>query len=40
LRSETSPFEQLTFQRGEKTFAHGIIETVAHRTIEGRTPAC
>jgi hypothetical protein len=35
LRLETSSFEQLTFQGGEKTFAHGIIETVAHRTHRG-----
>ncbi len=28
---ETTPVEQFAFERGEKTLAQGVVETVAHR---------
>ena len=40
LRGEAVAREELTLQGGEEALAHGIVVSVAHRPIEGRTPAC
>jgi len=39
LGFETATVEQFTFERGEETLAHGVIEAIANRAHEGRTPA-
>src|SRR5215468_8608882 len=38
LSLEAAALEQLAFERGEKTLAHRIVETVAHRTHRGPHP--
>ena len=40
LGFETLAVEQLAFEGGEEALAHGVIEAITHRAIEGRTPAC
>src|SRR5690349_7604671 len=38
LGLEAAALEQLAFERGEKALAHGIVETVSHRTHRGPHP--
>src|SRR5215470_10489097 len=38
LGLEAAALEQLAFERGEKTLAHRVVETVAHRTHRGPHP--
>src|SRR5215469_18235389 len=38
LSLEAAALEQLAFERGEKAFAHRIVETVAHRAHRGSHP--
>ncbi len=40
LGLEVAAGEQLALERGEEALAHGVVEAVAHRPIDGRTPAC
>lgn len=35
LGFEAGAVEQFTFQSGEKTLAHGVIETISHRAHRG-----
>src|SRR5215472_13192656 len=38
LGLEAATLEQLAFERGEKAFAHRVVEAVAHRTHRGPHP--
>src|SRR6202171_1532668 len=39
LGLEAAAVEEFAFEGGKKTFAHGVVETVAHRAHRG-APAC
>ena len=39
LGFEAAAVKQLALEGGKETLAHGVVETVADRDIEGRTPA-
>jgi len=38
LGLEASPVEQLAFERGKETLAHGVVEAIADRAHRGSHP--